>query len=114
MPCYMCHRLSLVATMRCWLTSVALRLLRFCVACSVEGLINQCEDLTRDLSEFRDLEFKMWKEDMTDALSVRGGKEKKNQRAPFCFSIDRCHLLHDETVDRFAKTDSGLTQAKNR
>ena len=88
--------------------------MRFCVVYSVEGLINQCEDLTRDLSEFRDLEFKMWKEDMTDALSVRGGKEKKTHARRFCFSIDRCHLLHDETVDRFAKIDSGPAQAKNR
>lgn len=107
MPCYMCHRLSLVATMRCWLTSVALRLLRFCVACSVEGLINQCEDLTRDLSEFRDLEFKMWKEDMTDALSVRGGKEKKTHARRFvfrsidaiCFTMKRSTVLPRQTRD---------------
>ena len=97
--------------MRCWLTSVALRflrLLRFCVVYSVEGLINQCEDLTRDLSEFRDLEFKMWKEDMTDALSVRGGKRRKRTRArrfvfrsidAICFMMKRSTVLPRQTRD---------------
>eukprot|EP01049_Picozoa_sp_SAG25_P002666 SAG25_NODE_143_length_14049_cov_6.050817_1_plen_2680_part_10 len=39
---------------------------------SAKELLDGCEDLTKELGEFRDSEFKMWTEDITDALLERG------------------------------------------
>lgn len=38
---------------------------------NAKELLDGCEDLTKELGEFRDSEFKMWTEDITDALLAR-------------------------------------------